>query len=92
MGGLWDRVGRGLGSQGNPEGESVTDEKTEVSEKNAHIGIPPQTQSYENTGHNQIPSLAAKGKKDKGNGSEKLLGGIPRGGLPLQKAEGRPEE
>ena len=65
-------VGPLLGKE-KPDGEKVSGEKTENSEKNAHIGIPPQQGSYEVTGHSQPPTLAAKKEKDKGNGSEKLL-------------------
>lgn len=76
LGGHWDRVGRGLGSQENLDGKSVSEQKTENSEKNAHIRIPAQTGSYPDTGHSQAPSLAARKEKDKGNGSAKLLGGL----------------
>ena len=59
----------GVLGQEKPDEKSVSEEKTEISEKNAHIGTPSQIGPYENSGHTQ---RAAKGK-DKGNGSEKLL-------------------
>ena len=56
-------VGPLLGNE-KPDGEKVTGQKTEISEKNAHIGIPPQPGSYEVTGHSQPPSITAKKEKD----------------------------
>ena len=72
LGGHWDRVGRVVGTPENPDEKSVSDEKNDISEKNACLGIPPQNPIYVNTGHTQTTPAT---KKEKGNGSKKLLAG-----------------
>ena len=67
LGAVWGGVGRGLGGRATPEGESVAGQKTEICEKNAYIGLPPQTPSYPNFNH-MLTSLAANQGKANGIG------------------------